>query len=269
MDDNQSTKRPREEIPLAVSRPRRAKLPVLKRMHSLHDLVPLIAASSSMQTVLIDSEALLIMSLHSHLCTDEVIGWMGGIISADCIEIKGAYPVRALPSENGKINVEMDVENALVVRSEIETFGQKIVGWYHSHPTFEVIPSVMDIANQVNYQDISEECFLGGIISPYLSMHKLEGLLTVFHVKKNKEEFARNGYHPAYSVKFNVKNGEISEECVRKAMQLVRDYKEHPKFIQSGKKWKKGMTVGQKIEKALECVGLSPSQILQINSVLI
>ena len=73
MDQNPPTKRPRESEPIPL-RPRRAKQPMLKKSHSLHDLVPLIAASASMPSVLIDNEALLIMSLHSHLCTDEIIG---------------------------------------------------------------------------------------------------------------------------------------------------------------------------------------------------
>ena len=270
MDENPSTKRPREEeAPAASTRPRRTRLPVLKRMHSLHDLVPLIAASSSMPSVLIDPEAMFIMSLHSHLCSDEIIGWMGGVISEDLIEIKGAFPVQALASENGRINVEMDVEHALTVRSEIETCGQKILGWYHSHPTFEVIPSVLDISNQISYQDISPEHFLGGIISPYFSTSRMEGLLTVFHVKKNSEEFKRNGYHPAYSIKYHVKSGEVSEECMRKALGLVEEYRRHDRFVVMGKKWKKGLSVAQKIGKAMECIGLSTGQIAQINSVLV
>ena len=47
----------------------------------------------------------------------------------------------------------------------------------------------MDIANQISYQDISTQLFLGGIISPYYSTQKLEGLFTIFHIKKNNEEF--------------------------------------------------------------------------------
>lgn len=36
-----------------------------------------------------------------------------------------------------------------------ELFGQKgldVVGWYHSHPTFEPQPSIRDIENQTSYQ---------------------------------------------------------------------------------------------------------------------
>ena len=192
MNENLPTKRQRENDSLAVTRPRRSKVPTLRKSHSMHDLVPLIAATSSMPMVLIESEAMFIMSLHAHLCSDEVIGWIGGLITDDCIEIKGAYPVKALAHDNGRINVEMDVEDALNVRTEIENHGLKIVGWYHSHPTFDVMPSVIDIDNQVNYQEISTEYFLGAIIGPYLSVHKFEGLLTVFHVKKNKEEYNEN-----------------------------------------------------------------------------
>ena len=53
---------------------------------------------------------------------------MGGTITDDLIEIKGAFPVNAIAHENGRINVEMDVEHALMVRTEIETLGMNIVG---------------------------------------------------------------------------------------------------------------------------------------------
>lgn len=269
MDDIPPCKRQREPEIVKNERPRRNRVPVLRKSHSLHDLVPLIAASSSMPMVIVDAEAMMIMSLHSHLCSDEIIGWMAGTIDPDSIHIQKAFPVKALAHENGRINVEMDVENALTVRTEIEEIGLKIVGWYHSHPTFEVTPSLMDIDNQINYQDISTEYFLGGIISPYMSTHKLEGLFTIFHVKKNKEEHKRNGYHPAYSIKFNVQSGEISQKCIDFAMALINDYKEHKKFIVPSKKWKKGLTIAQKISKALEYFGLTVEQISQIYNVLI
>ena len=261
MDDNLPQKRERE---VENTRPRRARVPLIKKSHSLHDLVPLIAASNSMPPVTVHSDAMFTMSFHSHLCTDEIIGWLAGSVSDDIIEIRQAFPVKALIHENGRINVEMDAEDAVEVRSQIEENELSIVGWYHSHPTFEVHPSLMDIDNQLNYQGISEKYFLGGIISPYFSVNKIEGVFTVFCVKKNSEEMKRNGYHPAYSVRYNVTEEEISQECIRNAKEMVIGYKEHRKFVNVGKKWKKGITVSEKIEKALKGLRVKENDVREI-----
>jgi proteasome lid subunit RPN8/RPN11 len=263
MDENLPRKRDREDDP-PPSRSRRTRVPVLKKLHSIHDLVPLIAASSSMPMVSISSDAMCTMSFHSHLCTDEVIGWMAGKISEDLIEIKQAFPVGALQHENGRINVEMDAEDAVLKRTLIEEKGLSLVGWYHSHPTFEVNPSLVDIDNQLNYQGISDGHFLGGIVSPYYSPNRLEGTFTVFCVKKNNDENKRNGYHPAYSVRFSVGNEDVSSECVGDLAQLVKSYKTHKRFIQVGKKWKKGMTNLEKIGKALENFRLKKEELEMI-----
>lgn len=267
MDEKLPSKRDREPEP-AHSRPKRERVPILKRQHSVHNLVPLIAASSSMPIASISSEAMFTMTMHSHLCTDEIIGWMAGKVDEDAIEIKQAFPVRAIQHENGRINVEMDAEDAVQVRTLIEEKGMSILGWYHSHPTFEVNPSLVDIHNQLNYQGISEGHFLGGIISPYFSTSKLEGTFSIFCVKKNGQEFKRNGYHPAYSVKFDLIGEEISPSCVEDFCQLIRSYKTHKKYIQVSKKWKKGLTILEKISKALESFKLKDTEIEKILDIL-
>jgi proteasome lid subunit RPN8/RPN11 len=33
-----------------------------------------------------------------------------------------------------------------------ELYGMSVVGWYHSHPSFPALPSVIDIANQLQMQ---------------------------------------------------------------------------------------------------------------------
>ena len=46
----------------------------------------------------------------------------------------------------------------------------KILGWYHSHPTFMVHPSNIDVKNHYKFQSEFEKNgtqFIGLIISPY------------------------------------------------------------------------------------------------------
>ena len=42
--------------------------------------------------------------------------------------------------------------NFFLVRQQISAANLRVVGWYHSHPTFKPIPSNVDVTNQHNYQ---------------------------------------------------------------------------------------------------------------------
>lgn len=46
----------------------------------------------------------------------------------------------------------MDPGSEVAVRELIEASGRVVVGWYHSHPTFRALPSVIDITNQAIHQ---------------------------------------------------------------------------------------------------------------------
>jgi protein MYSM1 len=48
----------------------------------------------------------------------------------------------------------MDPESEMRAREVFAEKGMAVVGWYHSHPTFEPNPSVRDIENQSSYQVI-------------------------------------------------------------------------------------------------------------------
>lgn len=51
-----------------------------------------------------------------------------------------------------------------------------MLGWYHSHPKFEVNPSHIDVVNHNMYQKMFDEegaNFFGLIISPYYSANDL------------------------------------------------------------------------------------------------
>ena len=47
------------------------------------------------------------------------------------------------------------------------------VGWYHSHPDFQPIPSITDIDNQANYQQLFQGGDLVGMnaeVSPFVGL---------------------------------------------------------------------------------------------------
>ena len=71
----------------------------------------------------------------------------------------------------------MDPEDQVKKRGEAEKAGLRVIGWYHSHPTFKAIPSTIDIYNQVLQQHAHREDgygttaysepYIAAIVSPY------------------------------------------------------------------------------------------------------
>ncbi|KAF9585522.1 hypothetical protein BGW38_001983 [Lunasporangiospora selenospora] len=100
--------------------------------------------------VKVSSDAMLIMDFHSHMAETEVIGLLGGLTGFQC---------------------ELDPESDVEARSFFSSKGFVVVGWYHSHPTFEPNPSIRDIENQTEHQfmfrrhESGVEPFVGVIIS--------------------------------------------------------------------------------------------------------
>ena len=46
----------------------------------------------------------------------------------------------------------MDPQSEMEAREAFAVKGLDVVGWYHSHPTFEPDPSIRDLENQATYQ---------------------------------------------------------------------------------------------------------------------
>ena len=121
------------------------------------------------------TQAALLMDLHSHLSSCEIIGLLGGRWDADAktITVVRAYPCQRVEGSHSMTSVELDPAAEVATRTLMEAQGLVPVGWYHSHPIFEPIPSAKDAENQRNYQALfSSEAsgaapFLGAIVGPY------------------------------------------------------------------------------------------------------
>ena len=134
--------------------------------------------------VYIALEALLILNVHSHLSKNEVIGFLGGFCfesktnqNQKYILIHQAYPCNSTIQnmKERQKNVELCPESAEKARHLISQNGQKIVGWYHSHPFFKVEPSNIDIRNHATYQsnfDKDNLPFVALITGPYSDKSK-------------------------------------------------------------------------------------------------
>jgi proteasome lid subunit RPN8/RPN11 len=132
--------------------------------------------------ITVESNVLLAMDFHAHLMTTEIIGFLAGEWDKESMRmsVREAFPCRSIETGQNDVNVEMDPESAIETRQIIEERNLKVVGWYHSHPTFIPDPSLVDIENQRNYQvlcrdnhqheemgQVTVEPFVGAIVGPY------------------------------------------------------------------------------------------------------
>ena len=137
-----------------------------------------------------------VMDIHSYMSErHEIIGLLGGYFNAQTkgLVVEEAFPVRELCTEDNTINVEMDPESEVQVREQIKEKGMVCVGWYHSHPGFDAVPSLIDLKNQLNYQRLVRdeesnlEPFVAGIVSPYNPKREgLESEFAWFYVSHDK-----------------------------------------------------------------------------------
>ncbi|KAI8374315.1 uncharacterized protein BYT42DRAFT_615489 [Radiomyces spectabilis] len=186
-------------------------------------------------TVEVATDALLVMDFHSHLAYTEIIGLMGGTFhtrdnGTKVISIKCVFPCR---STSTGIQCEMDPVSEMQAREVFEQKGLTVVGWYHSHPTFEPHPSVRDIENQASYQTLfrdkstGDEPFIGVIVTPYdpevaSNCSKIQYL----HISRRWD--TSNSYRIPYACQKQVMETLYSkEEVLRQLHDLVEEYKDY------------------------------------------
>lgn len=122
-----------------------------------------------------------------------------------------AIPIKELPTEDDSMNVEMDPEDQLARVDEAMKAGLRLVGWYHSHPSFAAAPSLIDIYNQVLQQNAHREDegveeegesrhaepYIAAIVSPYdTRARSLNSSLAWFYVDHFPGAVPAEGQHP-------------------------------------------------------------------------
>jgi proteasome lid subunit RPN8/RPN11 len=74
------------------------------------------------------------------------------------LEVDQAIPCRSVENSDFEsvldrhTNVELDPASEVEMRELVDEQKLRVVGWYHSHPTFVPNPSLIDLLNQKNYQ---------------------------------------------------------------------------------------------------------------------
>lgn len=160
------------------------------------DCQPYFPAASQPFSVTISMAAALVVDLHSHFSKREVIGYLAGAWDpkANIVRILRAFPGISTSChhehQNALQEAEMDPVAEVALRDEVKAAGLKIVGWYHSHPTFEPTPSYVDITNQSNYQllfrndEHNASPFIGMICGPYdTNMHRTASRMFYYFVE--------------------------------------------------------------------------------------
>ena len=71
--------------------------------------------------------------------------------STETLRITRALPARQIRQEHAR-EVELDPESVPAIVETLTANGERVVGWYHSHPVFATQPSLRDIENQFAYQ---------------------------------------------------------------------------------------------------------------------
>lgn len=188
----------------------------------------------------VHSNALLVMDFHSHLHTNEIIGLLGGIVTQSTMTVRAAYPCRALPQDtnNGTTNVEMCPSSQEEIQRLIHDSGMEVVGWYHSHPTFEPNPSLIDIANQASYQefchneDQGKTPWAGCIISPYCrSATAFASTINWFYT-----ELDATRTHKAKALVCELHHDTAPDQHVQDAIDgLLAEYSQEPEHVSFSK----------------------------------
>ena len=150
--------------PPPVDRPRRARKPPRGFFGATSDLQMVecerYEEDEQPWRVTCSFEALALMDFHAHLSSDtEIIGFLGGVWDAQqkTLRVQRALPARRLPSADAGVEVELDPACVPEIVDALERDRQRVVGWYHSHPTFATTPSLRDCENQANYQSLFAE----------------------------------------------------------------------------------------------------------------
>ncbi|CAI2387394.1 unnamed protein product [Moneuplotes crassus] len=243
--------------------------------------------------IFVSFQALLLMNIHAHLFSNEIIGFCGGQefrhkSGKKALYIHDAYPTKAIEDVcyDRTKSVEMDPESLQATARLIESRNQIVCSWYHSHPIFETNPSCMDIANQHNHQMMyskdKNQPYVGFIVGPYtqkLNSCRVISEFTCFKVEEVKSK--ENGQNQDSEAKspFPLEAQNSSVEKVEKKpycleVTIVPQKQVNKRVIDSIKdifdihsvagdkinlsqKWKGKMT---KIEKLRKCVKMLITQ---------
>jgi len=135
------------------------------------------------------------MNVHAHLFTNEIIGYNWGFVVNEekhkhlfIQDSNICQSMEDIEADRTK-TVEMEPESAKFAHEKAVSRGQSVIGWYHSHPQFDVNPSNIDVNNHMQNQQIfdnDKKPFVALIVGTYSHLIDTKGsftsLLKWFHL---------------------------------------------------------------------------------------
>ncbi|KAJ3214058.1 hypothetical protein HDU67_002102 [Dinochytrium kinnereticum] len=174
-----------------------------------------------------------VMDFHSHMSMTEIIGLLGGSYDADTrkLHVQDIFPCR---SSGTGIQCEMDPESEVQAHTYFAERSLSVVGWYHSHPTFDTNPSIRDIETQTNHQRLflrkedNVEPFVGAIVSPY-DLRRAGNISTISWMCVGEELNEAKSFRLPYRCSVALDESSNSKEIfLKKVTDLIREYEHHP-----------------------------------------
>ncbi|KAI8927492.1 hypothetical protein BC831DRAFT_452151 [Entophlyctis helioformis] len=259
---------------LNVKRPKRVDRAVTDVMgkYDPFKLIPLRKYEDSDSTALrvkVHSNTLVVMDFHAHLAHTEIIGLLGGTFNAATRELSilQVFPCNSISTG---VQCEMDPVSEMQARECFNAQGLDVVGWYHSHPTFEPNPSIRDIENQANYQALFRrqdgvEPFVGVIVSPYDTRTPV--LISRFQfITVSNEWNSMNEYRiPFACLKSIEPSATLPPALFAQIADLVKMYRTHSHLVDLSRPLKTRFTTSTRIEKLIH--SLESHIILGVNEI--
>ncbi|XP_038572352.1 histone H2A deubiquitinase MYSM1 [Micropterus salmoides] len=191
--------------------------------------------------VIVCAETLLIMDMHAHVSRGEVIGLLGGTFNEEekVLKIRAAEPCNSVSTG---LQCEMDPVSQTQACDLLSSLGFSVVGWYHSHPSFNPNPSVRDINTQDQFQRYFSRGgapFIGMIVSPYDPANRSPHSQTTCLLVKESLETSGPQKLP-YRFDF-LSSQDIPdwEQTLRRAQWIIHKYCQTPGSVQMDRFFRK------------------------------
>ncbi|ORY43379.1 hypothetical protein BCR33DRAFT_785750 [Rhizoclosmatium globosum] len=207
--------------------------------------------------VIVDSNVQLVIDFHAHLAETEIIGLLGGTYNSQervlCVD--EVFPCKSISTT---IQCEIDPESEVKAHIHFASKGKVVVGWYHSHPTFDPNPSIRDIETQTDHQHLflrdgdGIEPFVGAIYSPYDS--RTEGVISRAEWMCVGDQLSSTG---KYRVPFSCSSKIIPSKGVpasilAQVLNLVDEFKDYEHRVDLNYMFKPNMSRLDKLLGALQ-----------------
>ncbi|XP_015251209.1 PREDICTED: histone H2A deubiquitinase MYSM1 [Cyprinodon variegatus] len=166
------------------------------------------------------------LNMHAHVSRGEVIGLLGGTFNKEekILEICAAEPCNSVSTG---LQCEMDPLSQTQACDVLSSLGFSVVGWYHSHPSFQPNPSVRDINTQDQFQSYFSRGgapFIGMIVSPYDSANTSpHSQITCLLVKESKEPSGQNKLPYRFNF-LSSQNPPDWKQTMRRAQWIIQKY---------------------------------------------